>query len=371
MVCSGCVGSALGKYIIKHGYCGYCSCCNQNQPKVMTIDNIEQHILQSWSKYYESAEDFGTDAYETFGVYEIGDLLDCYRDDLELEDANPEFIERLRLDLEEYQWFDLNEGSIHGEKAMLYNWETFCRIVKHEKRYFLLYSKEHKYSSANPRDTLESIAKLIQSQRIVTEISPDEPIYRGRAFSNCVKISELSATDLGTPKPEYSKTPNRFSPEGIPLFYGSFDLETVKYEVCNNQDNLVIGEFHTLKEIAVIDFAKLPPIPSIYDEEDCDYSGIAFLSDFEEAISEPVEKSGLDYIPTQVFTEYIREVFGETIKGIKYSSSKNLGKNNMVLFYKNKDCFDSEKMACGKDGLVLTNIHLFQKNPEYREITKL
>lgn len=338
----------------------------------MTIDNIEQHILPSWSKYYELAEDFGTDAYETLDryLYNIDELLNEEMEGLELDDANPEFIERLRLDFEEYQWFDLNEGSIHGEKAMLYNWETFCRIVKHEKRYFFIDFKEHKYSLSSLIDTLESIANLIRSQRIVTKISPNEPIYRGRAFSNFVKISELSATDLGTPKPEYSKTPNRFSPEGIPLFYGSFDLETVKYEVCNNQDNLVIGEFHTLKEIAVIDFTKLPPIPSIYDEEDCDYSGIAFLSEFEYAITEPVENSKLDYIPTQVFTEYIREVFGETIKGIKYSSSKILGKNNIVLFYKNKDCFDSEKMAYGKDGLVLTNIHLFQKNPEYREITK-
>lgn len=324
----------------------------------MSVEELEKWILKAWSYYYEPAEEFGSSAFDVLAPYDINDLLENL-EDLELDDANSAFIEKLRIDFDEIQWFPLGKGEIRGVDEMFYNWETFCNIVKHERRYFFFDYNLYDYSSS-PKSTLESIVELIHGQEIVTKISPDIKIYRARNFNNNEDVSCLKATNLGTPKVENAIHENRFSPAGISLFYGSLDPNTAREEIGKVDGNIIIGEFHTLTEINVIDFTALPEIPSIYDEEYRDISGISFLHDFSAAITSPVDSnSPIDYIPTQVFTEFIRKKFGETIKGIKYRSAKSSENSNVVLFYKNEDCVDFDAIFQKKEGVVLQNFFNF------------
>lgn len=357
MICSDCAGNSLGKYILTHGSKGYCRCCNTEKQYVMDIEEVENWILQAWNYYYEDANEFGTSAYDVLTTYDIDDLFESELETLELEDANPKFIQILRNDFDEREWFPLGEGEIHGANEMFDNWENFCNIVKHKRRYFFLdyKSKDSLIMDSSPKKTLLTISDLIKNHKIVTQINPEETIYRGRRFKNNVELSKLKATDLGTPLPEYVKHPNRFSPEGIPMFYGAFDTETIKHEIDVKDEILVIGEFHSVKNIPVIDFTKLPDIPSLYDDKNSDISGISFLHEFSYAITQPLDsESKIEYVPTQVFIEYLKKTFGNEIQGIKYRSSKFPKGNCVVLFYNNSQCYDY-KENIQNNGLVLYN----------------
>jgi hypothetical protein len=72
------------------------------------------------------------------------------------------------------------------------------------------------------------------------------------------------------------------------------------------------------------------------------------LAKFVDDLSKPIEKDGrqhIGYVPTQIFTEYIRHFLqapnGESIMGIVYPSAQNEGANSCVLFLENKDCVNS------------------------------
>lgn len=90
-----------------------------------------------------------------------------------------------------------------------------------------------------------------------------------------------------------------------------------------------------------MDLTRLPRIPSIFDIEGRKgYHEIKFLHEFTEDISQPVPKNNnlehLEYIPTQVVTEYFRYVLSEKYKpidGILYPSAKNKKGTCLALFF--------------------------------------
>lgn len=87
----------------------------------------------------------------------------------------------------------------------------------------------------------------------------------------------------------------------------------------------------------VLDLTKLPK-PSFWIEKD--WEGIDFLYSFNREITKRIERDDRiikDYIPSQVFTEYLRYIHklpnGRKLDGIIYKSSLKSGNNNIVLFY--------------------------------------
>ena len=67
---------------------------------------------------------------------------------------------------------------------------------------------------------------------------------------------------------------------------------------------------------------------------------ILFLKSFVEDAIKPINEkdSIIEYIPTQVVTEYIRYNKELNVQGLIYPSSKNRNKNNIVLFFNNDEC---------------------------------
>jgi hypothetical protein len=62
-------------------------------------------------------------------------------------------------------------------------------------------------------------------------------------------------------------------------------------------------------------------------------------------LSKSIEKDGrehIEYVPTQIVTEFFRYPFSEdnkiSIDGIIYPSSKNIGKKACVLFFDSNKC---------------------------------
>jgi hypothetical protein len=132
------------------------------------------------------------------------------------------------------------------------------------------------------------------------------------------------------------------SPAGIPMFYGSVSEDTALNEV-DGDDFATVATFSTLQSFKVLDLTRIPRVPSIFD----DYQNhlrpaIKFLWDFTEDLSKKIEKDGrehIEYVPTQVATEYFRRVFRgldeEPLRGIVYPSSRHEGGVSWVLFFRN------------------------------------
>lgn len=91
---------------------------------------------------------------------------------------------------------------------------------------------------------------------------------------------------------------------------------------------------------------------------------IEFLEAFAEDLSRPIqrdERQHIEYVPTQVFTEYVRFEMqtpdGEPFHGIKYRSSRN-GQACYVLFAEQSDCLpgamDRPQMVQFVDGSLRT-----------------
>jgi hypothetical protein len=139
------------------------------------------------------------------------------------------------------------------------------------------------------------------------------------------------------------------SPAGIPMFYGAYDIGTAikeTYDPSKDQEQkqvATVAKFKLLKDIALVDFSKIPAIPGFFEQVDYSHHEIIFLDDFITDISKPIKKDDrehIEYVPTQVVTEHIRYVHKDEnsgdIYGLIYPSSKNNGKNSVVIFCENE-----------------------------------
>ena len=99
-----------------------------------------------------------------------------------------------------------------------------------------------------------------------------------------------------------------------------------------------VGCFATLRSMRILDLAHLPAIPGFFSTAyRIDRLILAFLSDFADIIIQPVDRNdrvNVDYIPTQVFTEFIRdfEFEGGKVDGLRYRSATGEKGTNYVLF---------------------------------------
>lgn len=228
----------------------------------------------------------------------------------------------------------MNEQIDYGQAY--FNWEKFCEIVKSEYRYTFFLNAD---SEGNPlANSLSQVWNCFKQEEVlITELSPNTPIYRGRKFDD-LQNKSYGAKMLGSPSPEDARAFNRFNPVGIPVFYGALDKKTVEKEIDSLEKYLVIGEFHNSKPIKVFDLVKAMELSkSILSSKQLDKSkahDLLFFYSLAESLTISVEDE-LDYIPTQIFAEYVRRVgfrdFG--IRGIKYPSTGKYGGENVALFY--------------------------------------
>ena len=169
-------------------------------------------------------------------------------------------------------------------------------------------------------------------------VVPAETIfYRGRL--NQSEVSTFTdPEDLKAPPAKFASS-GRANSHGIPVLYLSTDKNTLMYETrALYGDKLSIGEFHTVKELALVDFNYVPDLYREYSRSGADTLLKAMRFHFlMQAISKDMSKpmrrydvKELEYVPTQYVCEFIRE--NSDADGIMFSSSLHVGGINVVLF---------------------------------------
>ena len=130
------------------------------------------------------------------------------------------------------------------------------------------------------------------------------------------------------------------NPAGISMFYCSKSKDLTVKEVVDYSDGerpfYTTGIFRNQEELRLVDLTNLPKRNSIFDEENnSKIDTFIFLKGFIDDIVKPINSSDLiiEYIPTQIVTEYIRFDPKLNVDGIIYPSSKDRSLKNIVLFF--------------------------------------
>jgi RES domain-containing protein len=216
-------------------------------------------------------------------------------------------------------------------------------MVKTKLRYSFFRSEEYSESGdefiAPGSDIIGETASLVRSLEDTIDVGT--LLYRGRPEDGNGPYSFFG--ELTAPPVEAAKE-NRMSPYGISMFYGSYDKDTpikeIKNYLKNKDTRIYLGEFEVTKTLKVINLCNTPQ-PDFWMGKEGDWKIFAFLRAFHKEISKPVGTNDpkLEYIPSQVFCEYLRHIQkakdGSSYDGIVYSSAMT-NEKNVVLFYDNK-----------------------------------
>src|SRR6266566_2541188 len=240
-------------------------------------------------------------------------------------------------------------GMLPPNVALYYAWSNFCDEVKHETRFvFLSIPEQHSDHPDNftTGEILDKLMEVIQIRGVLTELPVGHTFYRGRMVDE-PEPAAYDASTLGSPPPTKASA-NRMSPAGISMFYGCDDIPTVVAEIGSHTAKrfAVVGAFETTRSLRMVNLAALPAIRSVFDlERRKYYYELLFLYHFARDLSKPVVLDGsehIEYVPTQVVTEYMRWLPAVAIDGILFTSAQN-GGTSCVIFCGPEGCADAGK----------------------------
>ena len=239
-----------------------------------------------------------------------------------------------------------NQGMLYGEReadtsGLRSAWWDFKEETRSRARFF----------GATTTATLDRIFENLVSLRtfmggsVVREIKPgdrDSSFWRARTAHSQPEIKSVLET-LGSqlgPPPSDKATAGRMNAEGIPVFYGALEEETCVSEVRAPVGSFVVlVKFDLLNPIRVLDLNALSIVYSDFSHFDPNYiekgSRERFLKELVGEMSRPVmpHEETLEYIATQIVSEYLANRVEPRLHGLIFSSAQTGGGgHNIVLF---------------------------------------
>jgi HEPN/RES N-terminal domain 1/RES domain len=333
--------------------CSYCKPRYQSS-SVISLDKLMCFLASGIYYFYDDAGNAGMSYDSAEGGY-VGtwfDSADLIYNEIALDADNDEIIRDIINNLDDNAWCKRDPFTLNENEELIYEWRNFADVLKHKIRYsFFLTKDAHSYNQKDLSYTLREIASSINELDLIKKLPANQKLYRSIQHRADEKPSSIRR--LASPPLEFCKLSNRMSPAGIPMFYGAFDrttaeLETMDLKAIKEKPLLTTAEFILKHDLQIIDLCDLPAIPGIFNEQKRKYRyKTLFLTEFVCELSLPVARDGfehVDYVPTQVLTEYFRYIVPQIAKydvdGILYPSAKKGGKKNCVLFFDNDECKD-------------------------------
>lgn len=345
------------QYVEDSGTKGKCSYCGRHG-KVVDMADLTEWIAGKVLKYYCNpdnddlylASSFYEDeneiihGFKKVGPYITSSDAETYESteyllsahDLSREDR---IIQDIASNFKNDNWINRDSCIIKKGKELSMSWNTFVSMLKHQRRYTFFFSPNFVRDMEHPTDNgLDDILTEINS--IIAQNGLIEPLPAGTTLYRCRKVisqDEVKDFDDITAAPDNYAAQSRMSPAGISMFYAAFDVKVAQAEaVADDKKSFVAtGIFKTKKELHVVNLVDLPNA-NIWSGHD--YESMLFIHKFSHEISQPVDNNAIhyDYVPTQVFTEYLRYMMntsdGKSIDGIIYKSCKCPNVCNIVLF---------------------------------------
>jgi HEPN/RES N-terminal domain 1/RES domain len=363
-VCNDCFGDLhISNFIecqVESNKCDFCNRRSRKHPIAAPLEAVVEFMLEAINRDYEHAvEALGWDGAE--GGYQgtHWDSYDLLTEEIGLDLPNDDgkLLKVLVDCLGDEPWCQNNPYALRRDQQLIYSWEHFCEFIKHEKRYFFVQHEEEEprvlRERLSPAEFLAFISETVEKYSLVKHLSAGSLIYRARQVKRGQAL--IPALDFGPPPVEFALTSNRMSPAGIVMFYGSDDPATAVAEIDDNSDvGIAVGSFRTTRDAMLLDLTDLPrPLGFFESQSDAstiDRYAVQFLHDFVESMAakvEPGRREYIDYVPTQVVTEWFRTAFtcdGARLDGIRYRSSQRENGKSVVLFADQGDVVLSEEL---------------------------
>lgn len=354
----------LQRHVERNGHLGRCSYCKKRKIVMDMADFIEytgnritsyigpidDECMPSANSYVDKEDgEEGILGWSVRGLYLAPTKAEYYEDTQEVmvnydlvtdnDDLNEDIAKCFNVD----RWIRKDPTAMPLHEELYWDWSNFSHMVKTKLRYSFFRSQEYSKGSgefiAPGSDIIGETASLVRSLEDTIDVGT--LLYRGRPEDEQAPFKDF--TSLTAPPVKAAKE-NRMSPYGISMFYGSYDEDTPTKEIKNylkdKGKKIYLGEFEVTRTLKVINLCDIPQ-PDFWMEKDGAWQIFAFLHAFHEEISKPVGTNDpkLEYIPSQVFCEYLRHIQkakdGSSYDGIVYSSAMTREKN-VVLFYDNK-----------------------------------
>ena len=377
-VCTSCFGDkAIKELIESYENSSVCSYCNSKNTKACDLNSVVSHIVESinfeWDDPanagagWESAEG-GWLGVSTVYTYEL------LTGELELDIKNDTLLDDINSSILNTEWCKKSPYSLDENQRLFYGWQSFSDFVKYNSRYVLFKKNDDKKDQITfpreemePEEILESIGVFINQHALICTIESSEEIYRVRIVDKDISFDN-NEKELGSPPKDFCTFANRMSPAGISMFYGAFDIETAIKETYEPEKNVtkkaICGLFKPTRQLILIDLSEIPSVPSLFDEENrYDRDSLSFLNDFIKDFCKPIEradKAHIDYVPTQIVTEYFRHVLrldtGKLVDGVIYPSSKDNKRKCIVIFANSDQCQTSEYIRDEEQLLNLSHV---------------
>ncbi|MEG1615929.1 MAG: HEPN-associated N-terminal domain-containing protein [Bacteroidales bacterium] len=359
----------LQQYVQENSILGKCEYCGR-KTQVIDLRDFMEYAAGKITEHYGNPSDealylessfYDDDDEEIPGFKRVGCFISpSYADNF---DSTTELLYELDLTTDDVQlnkdiedcfiwdeWIQHHPYMMTEGQELSFMWEMFGRMVKHEQRFTFFkrpeFTGEKMSGDNNLMDILTELGVKITENNLCKELDIDTELYRCRFIDTGEVVDTF---DKISSPPDNKAKQSRMSPAGISMFYGAFDRNTAVLE--SSPDGIttsgahVVGKFKTKAKLKVLDLTDLPQlsfwIPS-------DWQVIKFLYSFRNEITKPIERDDrihIEYVPSQVFTEYLRYIYrgteGEKIDGIIYKSSlSGTSSSNVVVFYNKKTSAD-------------------------------
>ncbi len=368
-VCRDCFGDeGLREFVELNAESTECSFCRQisKLPIAADIWEAKKHFRQCVElEYDDAANHLGYESAEG-GYYGAcnWDSHDLIVDELELDlpnDDSGELFNELLDSLDDIRWCRADPFSLNPYELTKFSWDEFCRVVKHERRFFFMRPRSEQSEEnekLTPAKLLDRIVEYSKHQELFVELTPDVLLFRSLPNDPGSPLTE--PRDLGPP-PDEKAQQSRMSPAGISMLYVSDNPLTALAEKRADSGEFSVGCFRLKRPALILDLSSIPPIPSLFApiSDIVEYFPreiLIFLHTLQEEISRSIPQDNLvhlEYVPTQVITEYLKclpPIFGRSVEGIKYPSSVASGHWSAAIFATQRNIEGIERKSIFEDG---------------------
>ena len=352
-MCGSCFSDeGLRAFCTQYASSDECDFCGATDTELIAapLDDVIEHISVCVHNHYDDPANAGLPYESAEGGYQ-GPLYETYEvfEALSLEfprDEDGKLRAAIERGLENDLWTDVDPLGLSADEKLHFSWDQFCRIIKHERRFFFLDRGEAPTPRSGdelygPAEILKVIFSFAESEGAIVELPAGTHLYRAR--HQPTGMTYATAKTLGPPPLEHAIKTNRMSPPGVVMTYASEDRETALAETSDEAGTFAVGEFVTERAALILDLTRLPAVPSVFSELPDTYEydprpRLNFLNHVSREISKPIARDDrvhVEYVPTQVVTEYVRSAIsinGRPIEGIRYASSRSSAKTALVLF---------------------------------------
>lgn len=339
LVCTNCVvDPALKELILTADERGSCSFCGR-EGFVASADDVANPIVSAY--YDEYCDPINEMPIEDGGFIELSpfewtsDLFPMICGDA-FSATGDGFRTAVQDALPDKRWVEIAWRGDSTLAIMRDAWRVLSDVSRYQRRYFFHDAglEEAAGFELSPNQLLAAITALARDNGVMQVLPENTLLFRAREH----RTGETPATteELGAPPVEFTRS-NRMSPHGISMFYAALDRETSLEETDGPRTT---AAWTSSRPLRVMDLRQLPDVPSLYDVSASRHvrEGIRFLYEFRDHIRRPIERDGqeaIEYVPTQVVTEYIRTA--TPADGIVFPSSLSSGAC-CVLFCDSSAC---------------------------------